>query len=148
MPTAARLFAALLMAGVGGMASVFYGDVLPEGMAIGLLAPLNAALGLIVGWSVIGRLTDGKSYALAFGHGLRGAVVFLFWALLLWSAWEMLELSVQRRYGGVQEALEAVFDLIAQHALLLLDDPRPGATLLGGAVGAALVAEWAARRYR
>lgn len=148
MPTAARLFAAVLLAAVAFLASTFYVALLPEGMAVGLFAPLNTVLGLIVGWTAIGRLTDGTSYLLALGHGVRGAAVWLFWTLLLWSIWEMLGRSVQRRYSGVGEALEGVFDLIAQHALLLLEDPLPGATLFVGAICAALVAEWGARRYR
>lgn len=148
MPTAARLFAAVLMAAVAWMASTLYGEVLPEGRPVGFLAPINAVLGLFVGWTGIGRLTDGTSYALALGHGIRGAVVFLFWALLIWSSWDMLVLSVQRRYDGVGEAVEAIFDLIAEYALLLLQDPLPGATLFAGAICAALVAEWGARRYR
>ena len=148
MPTAARLFAALALALTAWVASDLYKPLLPEGTQVGWLSPVNTAFGLLTGWIVVGRLTDGKSYALAIGHGLRGGATVLFWALLFWALWRMLILSMQKRYSGPAEAIDAFFDLIARYAMLLTTDPTPALALFGGGVASALLAEWAARRYR
>jgi hypothetical protein len=148
MPTAARLLAALALAATAWIASDLYKAVLPEGTQVGKLSPVNAVFGLLTGWIVLGRLTDGSSYLRAVGHGIRGGVTVLFWALLFWSLWRMLLLSMQKRYSGPAEAIDAFFDLIARYAMLLTRDPAPAAALLAGGILSGLLAEWAARRYR
>lgn len=148
MPTAARLFAALMLAATAWLASVAYASLLPEGTPAGLLAPLNAAIGALVGWRLVGRSVDGQGYGAALGHGAVGAAVVLFWALVLWSGWSMLGASMRRRYDGIAEALEAVFGYVAEHAALMLTDPLPAVLLFAGGLLSGLVAEWAKRRYR
>jgi hypothetical protein len=147
MPTAARLFAALSLAGVAWFASVLYIGLLPEGTPAGWLPIVNAGLGLITGWRVVGRLVSGKSYVGAIGHGVRGAFTVYFFAVLFWSIWRMLELSLKKRYDDPSEAINAVFALISDYSLLLLEDPTPGLVLLFGGIGSALLAEWAKRRF-
>lgn len=147
MPTAARLFAALSLAAVTWFSSILYIGLLPEGTQAGLLAPVNSVFGLLTGWLVVGRLVSGKSYVGAIGHGVRGAATVLFWSLVFWSLWRMLALSLKKRYSDPAEAIDAMFELIARYALLLLDDPQPGLALLFGGIGAAMLAEWAQRRF-
>lgn len=148
MPTAARLFAAIVLGATALLASVAYVPLLPEGTRVGMLAPLNTVLGVLVGWRLVGRTAPGQGYGRALTQGFVGAAVLLFWVLLLWASWEMLQLSLRKRFDGVPEALEGVFSAMAEYGVLLLTGPAPGATLLIGGFLSGLVAEWGARRYR
>ena len=111
MPTAAKLFAAVMFAAVGFLAAQAYVPSLPEGTQIGFLREICAGLGLVIGWFVMGRLV-GKGYVEAVGFGIRTSVTILFWATLGFSIYEMILRSTKMMYDGPMEALLGVFDLM------------------------------------
>jgi len=148
MPTAARLFATLVLIATTWMASrVFVADALPEGSDPTWFLPVNAAWALIVGWRVVGAGAGG-GMAAALANGLRGAVVLLFAVVLTHAIWEMLLRSMALRYDGPVEAVTAVFVIALNFLAQLAEAPRAGVILLLGAFLAGILAELAGRLWR
>ena len=146
MPTAARLFAGIAFALVAYFASDVFKPLLPEGTRDGMLSPMNAVLGFLCGWIVMGPLA-GRGYYAAAGFGVRTSATFLFFALLSWSCYEMVRLSMDKRFGGPMEAITAMFGMITDYFMLLFSDVQgPVVLLIGGVLGGAL-AEWASKRF-
>lgn len=146
MPTAAKLFAAVVFAVVGYLAAEAYKPGMPEGTQFGLFSELTAFIGLLCGWMVMGVLA-GQGYGRAAGYGLRTSATLVFWALLLFSVYEMILRSMKMRYEGPMEALVGVFDLMLQHGLLVLTVPVLAVLAAGGVLGG-WAAEFAGRRWR
>lgn len=146
MLTAPRLVAALLLAIVGFAVSELIKPLLPEGTQFGLFSFINAGLGAIVGWLVIGSRI-GRGMAAAISHGLTGAAALMFWGLFTQSVYEMLRLSLRRRYDGPVEALSDVFRVGLEHGITMSTVPVLG-TLFAGGVIAAVLAEISARHWR
>ena len=146
MPTAAKLFAAFGFALVAFFASEVYKPLLPEGSQLGLMTPINTAIGAFCGWANMGRLVGRGNYA-AIGGAVRTVGVMLFYVLLLWATVEMLERSVSLHYEGPTEALAAMMNLVAEYFLLMLSSPEVPIVLLFGGVLAAFLSEWASERW-
>jgi hypothetical protein len=146
MPTAAKLFAAVVFAAVGFLAAEAYKPGMPEGTQFGLFSLLVAAIGVLCGWRVMGRLA-GHGYGAAAGYGLRTSATIVFWALVAFSIYEMILRSMKMRYDGPMEALVGVFDLMLQHGVLVLTLPVLGVLAVGGVLGG-WAAEFAGRRWR
>jgi hypothetical protein len=146
MPTAARLFAAVVFTLVGFLAAEVYKPGMPEGTQFGLFSPIVAAIGLFCGWTVAGVLVGG-SYGAAAGHGIRTSATIVFWALLLFSVYEMIQRSMKMRYDGPMEALVGVFRLMLDYGALLGSVPVIVVLGVGGVLGG-WAAEFAARRWR
>lgn len=145
MPTAARLFAALAFMAVGFFAAETYRLGLPQGQAWGHSSLVAALLGLILGWSVMGRLT-GQGMPHAMAGGLRTSFLLAVSALGLFSVIEMGKRSLMKRYDGVFDALLGIVDLFFRYAAGIFQ-PQPILVLiLGGMLGGAL-AEWSGRRW-
>lgn len=145
MPTAAKLFAAVMFAAVGFLAAQAYVPSLPEGTQIGFLREICAMLGLVIGWFVMGRLV-GKGYVEAVGFGIRTSVTVLFWAVLGFSIYEMILRSTKMMYDGPMEALLGVFDLVIYYGKMMGSPEFIGTLLIGGVLGG-IAAEWAGRRW-
>ncbi|WP_212525755.1 TrgA family protein [Actibacterium sp. MT2.3-13A] len=146
MPTAARLFAALAYAVVAFAASERFKPLLPEGLDTGYLSEINAAIGLLSGWFVMGRLA-GDGYLRAVTHGVRTTAVLAFYVLLAHSVREMFRLSMRMRYDGPLEAVVGVFEVAMDYGRMIVTAPEVMGILLLGGVLAAWVAEFAARRW-
>jgi len=146
MPTAARLFAALAYAAVAFLASEQFKVVLPEGMDTGYLSEVNAVIGLLTGWFVMGRLAGG-GYVRAVGRGLRTTAVMAFYVILAHSLREMYRLSMHMRYEGPMDAVIGIFDNGMHYGELIVTSPGVMGILLVGGVLAAWLTEWAARRW-
>lgn len=146
MPTAAKLFAAFGFALVAFFASEVYKPLLPEGTQMGLLSPINTAIGAFAGWTVMGRLAGKGRYA-AVGSSIRTVAVILFYVLLLWAGVEMLDRSTTLYYEGPTEALAAMMELVADYFMLMLSGPEVPIVLFGGGVLAAFLSDWAAERW-
>jgi len=145
MPTAARLFAAIAFAAIGFMAAEIYKPGLPPETQWGRFTILSALIGLLCGWFVMGRLA-GRGMRAAFGSGLRTSANMVFYAMLLFSVYEMVLRSLRKRYDGVFEAVMGTFDIMLAYGAALVR-PEPLVVLvLGGMLGGAF-AEWAARRW-
>lgn len=145
MPTAAKLAAAALFAALAFLAAEVYRPLLPEGTQTGWLRLGSAAIGLICGWRIMGRL-HGKGYYAATGSGVRTSVTVLFWAVLAFSIYTMVYRSTKMLYDDAGEAVLAVFDLMLSYGKLMLDAQFIGVLLLGGLV-CGLVTEFVGRRW-
>lgn len=145
MPTAARLVTATGLAALAWIASDLVRALMPPDTAFGWFNWVNAALGAVCGWWVMGRRM-GRGYAEALSAGLTGLAALVFWALFLHSLNEMLGRALDNRYGGPMEGLVAIFELGYEYALLIADGPVIG-TLVGGAVLTGLIGERVARTW-
>jgi len=146
MFTAPRLVAALLLACVGFLTSELIKPLMIEGTQFGYFSFANAALGLIVGWVVIGRRI-GRGISAAISYGLTGAAALMFWGLFSQSVNEMLRLSLRRRYKGPFEALTDMVRIFVEFGATMAT-PQVLGTLFIGGVLAAVLAEVSARHWR
>ena len=146
MPTAARLVAALCLALLAFIVSGQVKDQFPEGTYFGWFTQVNIALGLVVGWTVMGRRA-GRGLTPAINNGITGVAVLLFWGLFVQAANKMIELAMRNRYGGPFEALTDVLRIMGDYGLKLLT-PGIVATLLIGALVSGLVVEKASKMWR
>lgn len=146
MPTAARLIAALVLAATAWFASQTVKPYLPEGTNFGWFDYLNVALGLVIGWIVIGRRA-GRGQSAAVGNGLTAAAVLAFWAIFLQASNEMLRQSLNRRYDGPTEAILDVFEMCLEYGAHLINPDVIGPLLVGGIL-AGILAELANRIWR
>lgn len=146
MLTAPRLVAALLLGMVGFLGSELIKPLMPEGTQFGWFSLLNLGLGVITGWVVIGSRI-GRGIVPAINNGLTGAVALIFWGLFTQAGYEMLRLSLRRRYDGPVEALTDMFRIGMDHAQTMATLPVLGTLLIGGAI-AAVLAEISSRYWR
>lgn len=146
MFTMPRLIAAILLAVTGFLGSELIKPLMPEGTQFGRFSLVNLALGAAVGWVVIGSRV-GRGIVPAINNGLTGAAALIFWGLFLQAGYEMLRLSLRRRYDGPVDALTDVFRIGMDHALTMATAPVLGALFLGGVL-AAVLAETASRHWR
>lgn len=146
MPTAAKLVAALSLAALGYLASEMVKTLMTERTAFGSFSLLNAGLGFLCGWIVIGSRA-GRGMAAAVSNGLTGVVALVFWALFIQSVAEMVRLSLARRYDSPVEAFAAIFEIMVAYGTVLLNGSLI-VLLLVGALVCGLLAEIGARRWR
>jgi hypothetical protein len=145
MPTASKLVAAVAYALLGFLAAQTFVKYLPDGTPLGYFREITAAIGFIVGWMVMGKLTR-KGYREAINSGLVTAMLLVFWALLAFSLYFMLRKSMRMMYDGPMEAVLGVFQLMFDYGKMLLVPDMLGVILMGGIV-AGLVCEWAGKRW-
>lgn len=146
MPTTSRLVAALFMAGLAWIVARNGLAYVPEGKPVGLFAPISAAIGAIIGWFWTGRQIE-KGAGSGVNIGFVGAVIVLFWVVVVFSGYEMLQRALRLRYHGPMEGLE---DMIRIALDYLRDQARldvMGLLGLGGVVVGVIV-QWVARRFR
>ncbi|MCC1492279.1 TrgA family protein [Cognatishimia sp. F0-27] len=144
MPTFPKLVAALGMAVLALLASQRIMTFRPEGTDFGNFIWVNLALGLVMGWVVIGRRA-GRGMAAGVSNGFTGVVALVFWGLFVQAVAQMVELANRNRYSGPFEALSDIFQIMADYGLELLDAPLI-TMLLVGAIVIGLVTEIAALR--
>ena len=144
MPTAARLIAALCLAALAWLLSDMVKPLFEEDKNFGSFNLINAGLGLVVGWQVIGSRA-GRGMGAAINNGLTGGVLLLFWALLLHSSYKMFQVSMRGRYDGAFEAAAAIFQIMADYAVLIAT-PLILFTLIVGAALSGLFAEFTSKR--
>lgn len=147
MPTTARLVAAVLMAILGWVAASMAVQYAPDGVPTGVVAPVSAAWGVLIGWVWTGgRLQAGQGKAV--GYGFMGAVLMVFWVVLSFSLLQMLGRAVRVRYHG--DPVAAVQDMMAisvDYLRLLAHADVLGVLAVGGILIGAITG-WAARRFR
>ena len=146
MPTAAKLFGAAAFALLGWFAANMYTGLMPEGAQTGLLREIVAFLGVIIGWRVVGG-NAGKGYNAATGTGLRAGIILVFFALLGFSIYEMVLLSMQMRYAGPVDAVLGVFDLMMDYGRVMLTIEMIGTLVVGSVLGG-WFAEFASRHWK
>lgn len=144
MPTAAKLVAALLFAGLAWAASDLAERRFPAGTDLGWFAEVNAAVGAVMGWQLAparGRAT----LAAAAGHGLTAAAATALVALGIHGVVLMLRQSLRRLYDGPVEALAGAVEIALRDGRVAAS-PAVVGTLVAGGVVAGLLTEWAGRR--
>jgi len=107
MPTAGRFVAAVVLAAIVWCASFLIAPLMVEDPPFEWFAQINAAAGFLVGWTVIGPRVKAAAKGIVV-HGLTGAFVWVFWALLAHSTIKMLELSLRKQHDQAMEAVIAV----------------------------------------
>jgi hypothetical protein len=145
MPTAGRLIGAITF---GILAWLLATTALPyflEGLAPGFWLPVSVGIGILVGWTVVGKRT-GLGYKVGFGNGITGAVVVAFWMLLIVSFNDMIIKSMRSNYDGPVEALVDVFALMLEYGIRF-GQPDILIILFGGGVVAGLISEAFGRRF-
>ena len=146
MPTAAKLFGATAFALLGWLAANIYVNAMPEGAQAGLLREIVAFLGMIIGWRVAGGNAD-KGYNAATGTGMRTGIILVFFALLGFSIYEMVLMSMQMRYDGPMEAVTSAFGIMLDYGKSMLTPTIIGTVLIGGMI-AGWMTEFAAKRWK
>ena len=152
MPTPAKLVAALAMAAVGWTAAealVLF--ALTEGAAVGRLREIVAALGLVLGWRLLGRAATGprgKGDRMMHGMtaGLTTALALALAAVLLHGAYTTIDASMTLAFNGVGDAVEGLIEQVIDDLRLLLE-PRVLGVLFGGGALAGLAAGVAGRMW-
>ena len=145
MPTASKLAAAVAFALLGLLAAQTFIKYLPEGTPLGYFREITAAIGFIVGWLWMGKLTR-KGYREAINSGMVTSLILVFWALLVFSLYFMLKKSTRMMYDGPMEAVLGVVQLMFDYGKMLLVPDMLGVIFVGGMV-AGLVTEWAGKRW-
>jgi len=145
MPTGARAIGAVAFMVVGWLLANAYVPNMPFDKPVGYLRELTALIGLFTGWIVMGS-SVGRGYIAAAGSGLKTLIVVIFWALFLFSAWEMLMISMKMRYDGPMKAAVDVFSIMLDRSQVLLSVDCLLVFFVGGSI-AGMLTESAARRW-
>ena len=146
MPTAAKIIGAVTFAALALLLATLYIPQLPEGTQLGRFREITAAIGFVVGWLVMGPLA-GRGYRAAVETGMRTSITVVFWALLGFSIYIMVDRSMKMMYDGPMEAVLGVFQLMIEYGRKMLVPAVIGAVILGGIV-AGLFTEWTGKRWR
>ena len=147
MPTASRLFGALAFALVGFFAAEMLKPSFPEGYNFGLFSVICGLLGVIVGWLVMGHVRGGASTRSAMATGIRASFLLLLWGMIAFSIREMLVRSVDRRYDGIQQALEGTFEIMVEYGGLVFSSSTTLIVLIVGGLLGGMFVNWAAVRW-
>ena len=115
MPTGGKLIGALVFAALAYFITDLIKPFLPEGSRLGWFSPVNALIGFVMGWTILGR-GAGKSYRNAFGYGFTTLSATVFWCLVCWSGYEMLRRSMRLYYDGPVHALQEMAQLFVEYA--------------------------------
>lgn len=146
MPTAAKLIGAILFAALAWFISEEVKVLLPgEGRGAQLLSPINALVGAVMGWRIMGARA-GKGFVSSMGFGLTTVFAIAFLSIVIWSAYEMVKRSVSGRYRGPMEALEGMGDLMLDYSATIVTWEVIGAALIGAAA-CGIVTEYFSRRW-
>jgi hypothetical protein len=146
MPTAARLFAAICLAILGFIVSEQIKGLMPEATAFGIFSMLNAGIGAICGWVIVGS-RGGRGWSAGISNGFTGTVAMVIAGLGVQAINEMVALSMKHRYDGPVEAFVAVFEIGIKYGGIMLDTGVI-TTLLIGAIATGIITEIGARNYR
>ena len=147
MPTGGKIIAALTFAALAYFISDLIKPLLIdiEGTRVGMLSPVNALVGFVMGWKVMGK-GAGRTYRQAFGYGLTTLAAIAFWCLVVWAGWKMLMRSIAMRYDGPVHALQGMAEMFLEFGrLVAVNEVLVPAVI--GALFMAWVTEYFARRW-
>lgn len=146
MPTAAKLFAAFAFAVLAFFTAEIFKPHMPEGTQFGYFSFVSALIGLVAGWRVMGP-EAGRGNWQAVNSGLKTSAVMVGLALIIFSTYEMFLLAFRPAYKGPMEAIVGIFELAIDFLLRMIAWDVIAVLIFGGAL-AALLSEWAARRWK
>ena len=148
MPTAAKLLSALCLAAFAYMVS----DMIKAAMLaedpdqnFGRFVEINMVIAAAVGWWMLGSRV-GNPYSVSLGLGLTAVASAVFFCLFAHAFWEMLQLSLDRKFDGPMEALIGAVQLAIDYAAELLRVAIIAALVAGGMLCGAF-AEFISRRW-
>ncbi len=144
MPNLPRLVAAVCLALLAFVLSRQIIASMPEHMDFGYFVQVNMAIGVLVGWNVMGRRA-GRGATFAINNGLTGAAMLIFWGLFVQSCYEMIDRALHNRFDDPFEALGAIVEIATEYGMGLLL-PNVILTTLLGALVSGLATEFAGRR--
>lgn len=145
MPTAAKIVAAIFFMAFGYFAADLVKPLLPEGTPTPWLNEGVAAVGLLSGWRMSGR-NAGSGYRASVGFGLTTVALIAFWAVFIFAAVKMLQLSLDNRYRGPVQALQSMFGIAVGYFRLIATQEILLTMLFGGVIGGWL-SEWISKRW-
>lgn len=145
MPTGGKLIAAICFAALAYFVTDLIKPLLPEGTQVGLFSEINALVGLTMGWVIMGK-GAGKTFRQSLGYGMTTLAATIFWCLVVWSGYEMLQKSLKLRYDGPVEALQDMAQLAIDYAKLAAVNEVVWPAVIG-AVFMAWVTDFFARRW-
>jgi hypothetical protein len=146
MPTAAKFFAALILALTGAVAAVLVLPLADLARDANHVPVIVAAIGALSGWKVTG-VRVGKGYFPSMASGILGALYLVFWALFTVSVMQMFHLAWRRHYDAPSQAVLDIVRLALEYGQLLLAPQSLGVLIVGGMASGAC-AFWAGRRWR
>ncbi|MEQ9039386.1 MAG: TrgA family protein [Silicimonas sp.] len=145
MPTAGKLIGAIVFAALAYFITDLVKPLLPEGTRLAWFSPVNALVGLAMGWTIMGK-GAGKTYRQSFGFGLTTLAATVFWCLVIWSGYEMLRRSTRLYYDGAMEALQDMAELFLIYGKLAAVSEVVIPALVG-AIFVSWLTEFFARRW-
>lgn len=145
MPTASRLFAAIILGVLGWIVSDMIRPLMIEGLYFGWFNQINAGLGLAIGWIVVGSRA-GRGMGPAIGNGATGVIVLLFWGLFVFSGIEMIKHAMRKQYDGAFEAFTDTFSIMAEYFFTIATPEIISSLIIGGMLSG-IVSEWIGRRW-
>jgi hypothetical protein len=119
--------------------------MMPPQTAFGWFNYVNAILGALAGWYVIGSRA-GRGYADALANGLTGVLALIVWAFFAQSLNLMLKQAMENKYDGPMGAIIGIVTNAVDYAQYVID-PALIATLLIGGMVCGLLSEAASRRW-
>lgn len=146
MPDAAKLMAALLIGMVAFIVSYQIMPLMPESTDFGSFVYVNTILGIATGWVVMGKRA-GRGITAAINNGLGGAMMLVLWGLFIHSCYQMFDRALSNWYNGFFSAMAAIFQFMAEYALILIDVNVLTVLVVGGTL-AGLATEFAWRTWR
>tara|TARA_R110000822_G_scaffold44281_1_gene118948 strand:+ start:563 stop:1003 length:441 start_codon:yes stop_codon:yes gene_type:complete len=145
MPTAARLTAAMCLAVLAGILSKMIIPLMPENTQFCYFIPINVALGLLAGWTVMGPRAS-RGITAGINNGFTGVLILILWGLATHSVREMLKKALLRRYDGMGEALIASISIAAEYFMVIATLPIAITVIVGGALSG-VITNLVNRRY-
>ena len=145
MPTGSRLVAAILFAGLAFLTSGLVIKLLPEGTKTTMLGPINAIIGLVCGWRIMGKQAN-DGYRGAIGGGLTTAVAMTVVSVFIFASSEMVKLSLRKTYKGGTEAVVAVFEIMVKY-FQMISTTEIVLTLIIGGIICGFMTTWAYRAW-
>jgi len=146
MPTAAKLMAALSLAGVGFLAAKAFEHGSSEGPRGALFGQINAAIGLAVGWAVLGRAV-GKGYSAALSAGFTAVFWLFFWSLSGFTIRETILRILNNRYPSPTDAMKGIVHISFYYFKLAISPEVIGVLVIGGLLSG-VIAEFTSRRWK
>ena len=146
MPDAARLIAAICIGVIAYVVSLQIIPLMPESTDFGAFVYMNAILGIVTGWTVMGKRA-GRGITAAINNGLGGSLILVLWGLFFHACYQMFGRALDNWYNDFFGAIAAIFQFMAEYALVLLD-PAVLFSLAAGGILAGLATEYAWRTWR
>jgi hypothetical protein len=146
MPDGAKLMAAVLLGALGFILSDMIKALMDEDINFGYFSYVNVLLGVVVGWSLVGRRA-GRGVTFAINNGFTGVIAMVMLGLFVQGSNEMLRLAMRNRYDSAFEAIISIVEHMMEYALVMSTVPIAVVVVLGGII-AGLCTEVAWHRWR